>query len=142
MEIREKPFEKELYGTLKPVPEGQKPGQVMFAAMDATWAAVRASQARTKGINHILYSGSKQVFAGVEVESQPPAGLEKVDVRFGRYAYHRLVGGYDQIAGAYQGLNELIAERKLTPSGESMEIYGHHSEDPAEQVTEILIGLR
>lgn len=143
VEIISVPFHKELYGVSMPVEPGQKPGEVMFKAMDETWKLVRANKLQTKGINHILYTENSSVFAGVEVVGEPliPPGLQWLDVEFPRYAYYRHVGGYDLLPAVYQAINQEIAAKHETPSGESMEIYGHATDDPNQQVTEILIGL-
>ena len=143
LEIRNTPFNKRLYGISKPILEGQKPVEVMFAAMDEMWRRVRASQVPNRGINHILYSGNTSVFAGVEVDGDVPAvaGLQPVDVHFSRYAYYRHIGPYTQLPLAYQEIDRELAARDLRTTADSMEIYGHASQDPEKQVTEILIGL-
>ncbi len=143
VEIRETPFHKHLYGISKPVAKNQAPGKVMFTAMDETWQKVRANQIHTQGINHILYSQNTSVFAGVEIEGDIPAtaGLEQMDIHFPRYTYYRLSGPYDQIPAAYEQIDKEITKRKLNRTGNSMEIYGHWSEDPQQLVTEILVEL-
>lgn len=143
VEIRHSPFHKQLYGVSMPVLAGQKPGEMMFKAMDETWAIVRSKQIQTKGINHILYSGNSNVFAGVEVvdETPVPANLQKIDIVFPRYAYYKHTGPYDLLPAVYQEIDNEIAAQHLTTSGDSMEIYGHATDDPNQQVTEILIGL-
>lgn len=143
LEIRDTPFNKRLFGISKPVLDGQKPVDAMFAAMDETWAKVRANQVRNQGINHILYTGNTSVFAGVEVYGNVPAaaGLQPVDVHFSHYAYYRFTGPFTRLGDVYREIDQEIANRKLATTSESMEIYGHASEDPEKQVTEILIGL-
>jgi len=143
VEIRNLPFSRRLYGVSMPVLAGQKPGEVMFKAMDATWAIVRAHQIRTTGINHILYFGHSKVFAGVEVDDATPLppSLEKIDVEFPRYVYYHHTGAYDLLPAVYQAMAHEITAQNLTRSGISMEIYGHANDDPNQQVTEILIGL-
>ncbi len=144
VEIRNQPFDKRLYGISKPVMSGQKPGDVMFKAMDEMWGIVRGSQVRNKGINHIFYSGNSLVYAGVELENGGPApsGLTQRDVHFSRYVYYHLEGPYSLIPTAYQEIHNEIAAQNLTTTGESMEIYGHASADPDKQVTEILVGVQ
>ena len=143
VEIRNAPFHKRLYGVAMPVPAGQRPGQVMFKAMDAMWGIVRAKQIRTTGINHILYTGNTSVFAGVEVvgATPPPADLQEMDVEFGLYAYYHHTGPYDLLPAVYEAMAQEMRAQNLTKSGMSMEIYGHATDDPNQQVTEILIGL-
>jgi len=143
VEIRNVPFQKRLYGVSMPVPAGQKPGEVMFKAMDATWGIVRARQIRTTGINHIVYTGNVRVFAGVEVvgAAPPPADLQEMDVEFARYAYYHHTGPYDLLGAVYEAMAQEMAAQNLTKSGKSMEIYGHAKDDPNQQVTEILIGI-
>jgi hypothetical protein len=144
MDIRDLPFNKRLYGTFKPVGEGQKPGQVMFAAMDETWAVIRANNLHTTGINHILYTGNTGVFAGVDIpnENDSTASLQRVDIHFSRYVYYCHTGAYSLMSGVYAEINEQINAKKLAPTGESMEIYGHWNKDESKLVTEILIAVQ
>jgi hypothetical protein len=143
-EIREIPFEKRLYGRSRPVLEGQKPVDAMFAAMDETWGIVRSNSIPNAGMNHIVYSNAGQVFAGVEISGDVDLswGLEQVDLVIPRYIYYRHVGAYNLLGQAYAAVDAEIAARGLVPSGLSLEIYGHWSEDPAKLVTELLIGLK
>ena len=143
LEIRDTPFTKHLYGIYKPVQEGQKLVDAMVAAMDETWRKVRANQIANQGINHILYNGNKRVFAGIEVNGDLPstAGLQPVDIHFARYIYYRFTGSFTRLGEVYQEIERDIAARNLTTTSDSMEIYGHASENPEKQVTEILIEL-
>ena len=143
LEIREIPFEKTLYGCHKAVGEGQKPADAMFAAMDETWGIVRQNKIANGGLNHVLYTSNRSVFAGLEIE--PPIlavwGLAEMRVSFPRYAYCRHAGSYDLLGEAYQFITKEIAARGLATSAMSMEIYGHWNEDAAKLVTEILVAL-
>jgi predicted transcriptional regulator YdeE len=144
LDVRDAPFQKSLYGVSKPVPTGQKPGQVMFAAMDSLWGILRAHAIPNAGINHILYNGAASVFAGVELESPPDLslGLQHIDVQIPRYAYYRHVGPYDQLGDVYRSVHEQIAALRLALGPLSLEIYGHWDADPSKLVTEILITLK
>jgi hypothetical protein len=143
-EIREIPFEKRLYGRSKPVLENQKPVDAMFAAMDETWGIMRGNSIPHGGLNHIVYTGAKHVFAGLEISGgvDPSWGLEQVDLVLPRYLYYRHSGAYDLLGQAYALANAEIAARVLVTSGLSLEIYGHWNEDSAKLVTELLIGLK
>jgi hypothetical protein len=68
--------------------------------------------------------------------------LEQVDLFIPRYVYYRHVGPYDLLGQAYSSMNAEIAAKGLVTSGLSLEIYGHHSPDPAQSVVELFIGLR
>ncbi len=143
-EIREIPFAKRLYGRSKPVLENQKPVEAMFAAMNETWEIVRSNSIPNAGLNHILYTQAQQVFAGLEITSriEPAWGLEQVDLALPRYIYYRHTGAYDLLGQAYARVAAEITARGLATSGMSLEIYGHWNEDPAQLVTELLIGLK
>jgi hypothetical protein len=143
-EIREIPFEKLLFGRSKPVLQNQKPVDAMFAAMDETWKIVRGNSIPNAGLNHIVYTNAHQVFAGVEIAGSVDAswGLEQVDLVIPRYIYYRHVGAYDLLGQAYSSVNAEITAKGLVTSGLSLEIYGHWSEDTANLVTELLIGLK
>ena len=143
LEIRDVPYQKRLYGISIPVLSGQKPGEVMFSAMDALWSILRANAVPNAGVNHILYTAGTSVFAGVEIESSPdPAlGLERIDVQIPRYAYYRHAGPYNQLGDVYRSVYEQIDSMHLAAGPLSLEIYGHWDADPSKLVTEILIGL-
>jgi effector-binding domain-containing protein len=142
-EIRESPFEKRLFGRTKPVLENQRPVEAMFAAMDETWAIVREHSISNEGMNHVVYTGGQQVFAGVQIEGswEPSWGLEQVDLVLPRYLYYRHVGTYDLLGEAYSQIDEAIDAKGLERTGLSLEIYGHWDDNPAKLVTEILIGI-
>jgi hypothetical protein len=143
-EIRETPFEKRLYGRSKSILENQTPRTVMFAAMDETWGIVRGRAVPNAGLNHIIYTNARQVFAGLEISVtvDPSWGLERVDLVIPRYLYYRHVGPYDLLAGVYRRIDAEIDVKGLTRTGQSLEIYGHWNDNPSELVTEILIGLK
>jgi effector-binding domain-containing protein len=143
LEIRDLPFERKLFGCARAVSEGQKPGEVMFAAMDEMWAIVRQHSLSTDGINHIVYTGSRQVFAGVEIQSPISAdwGLAEMNLKIPRYAYYRHVGAYDLLGEAYRTIQRDLDARGLKTTELSLEIYGHWNENPAKLVTEIIHAL-
>ncbi len=144
LRFREIPFEKRLYGRSKPVLESQKPADAMFAAMDETWGIVRANSIPNAGLNHIVYTNTHRVFAGLEIVGSVDTswGLEQVDLVMPRYLYYRHVGAYDLLGQAYATMNAEIAAKGLARTGLSVEIYGHWSEDLAKLVTELLIGVK
>ena len=128
----------------KPVLENQKPVDAMFAAMDETWGIVRGNSIPNAGLNHIVYTNARHVFAGLEIigDVDTSWGLEQVDLVIPRYIYYRHVGAYDLLGQAYSSVNAEIAAKGLETTGLSLEIYGHWSEDSAKLVTELLIGLK
>jgi hypothetical protein len=143
-EIRETPFKTRLYGRTKPVLENQKPVDAMFAAMDELWGIVRGNSIPNAGLNHIVYTNAHQVFAGLEITGNvdPAWGLEPLDLVIPRYIYYRHGGAYDLLGQAYANVDAEIAAKGLVTTGLSLEIYGHWSEDPAQLITELLIGIQ
>jgi effector-binding domain-containing protein len=105
------------------------------------WAAVRAAGAAA-GRNVMLYRDARpSVEVGVEllgpwvargrvVESALPAGPAARTVAAGAPT----AAG---IAAAYERLDQWGRDHGHSPDAPSLEIYSHHSEDPAEMYTEV-----
>jgi effector-binding domain-containing protein len=84
------------------------------------------------------------MFVGVELKpnAQAPAGLEPLEFELLRYLEHLHVGPYQALPAKWQALKDDLAARGETIGSPSLEIYGHHCDDPAKAETTILIGLQ
>ncbi|PQO44237.1 hypothetical protein [Blastopirellula marina] len=141
-EIHDTPLTLQLYGKSAPI-GNDAIGAVGLRLMDAVWRIVAASRIETTGINHWVYLPQGRLFVGVAIpsggENQPE--LEACSVTLRRYLRHLHVGPYQALPAKWQALKQRIADRGDVIGPKSLEIYGHHCDDPARMETTILIGL-
>jgi hypothetical protein len=143
MEIIETPIRFCLYGKVSAV-QNNCFGDVGLRLMNEMWKIVKVSHAATSGINHWVYLPDGRMFVGVELlnTTQIPELLEPLEFELQRYVKHLHIGPYQALAEKWKAL-----KAELTTCGEkigspSLEIYGHHCDDPSKLETTILIGLQ
>lgn len=141
-EISETPLRFQLHGQSSAVPGGRY-GEVGLRLMDAMWGIVRQGGVATTGINHWVYLPEGRLFVGVELlpNASAPAGLEPLTFELGRHLRHVHVGAYQALPAKWAALRAELSARGETIGSPSLEVYGHHCEDPAQQETTILISL-
>lgn len=126
--------------------ENERYGEVGFRLMNEMWQVVKQSKIATMGINHWVYLPEGRMFVGVELQlPQPtslPASLQPLEFEIRRYLKHVHVGPYQDLPAKWKVLKAELASRGETIGSPSLEIYGHHSPDPAKAETTILIGLK
>lgn len=143
IEIGTSPLEFHLCGLGSQVDNSQF-GAVGMRLMNELWSTVRAAQVPTKGTNHWVYLADRSMFVGVELqdrEAAVPQPLKGLDVRLSRYAKHVHVGPYQELPAKWLALTGELAARGEVIRNPSLEVYGHHSDEPGKQETTILIGL-
>jgi|SRR5579872_4001564 len=145
IEIVEKPIRFRLHG-IAGVVENERFGEVGFRLMNQMWQVVKGAGILTTGINHWVYLPDQRMFTGVELRSpaQSPSAdqLELLEFELPRYMQHLHVGPYQALPQKWADLKaELIARGEVMGSP-SLEIYGHHGDDPAKLETTIVIGLQ
>ncbi len=118
-------------------------GPVGMKLMNELWRIVKETATPNSGINHWVYLPGSRMFTGVELlpEARVPAGLETLRFELPRYLHHLHVGPYQGLPAKWMALKTEIAARGERMGAYSLEIYGHHSDDPAKTETTILIGL-
>jgi hypothetical protein len=145
IEIVETPIRFQLHGIGSVVETGQY-GAVGFRLMDEMWRAVRDAQIATTGINHWVYLPEGRMFVGVELRGPLPAPipqpLERLEFVLARSLRHLHVGPYQQLPQKWNDLKAELNSRGEVLGSPSLEIYGHHCDDPRKLETTILIGLR
>ncbi|MFO1094328.1 MAG: GyrI-like domain-containing protein [Planctomycetaceae bacterium] len=143
IEIIETPLRFQLHGKSSLVPDNRF-GEVGMRLMGEMWAIVKQTGTATTGINHWVYLADGQMFTGVELRpgAQAPAGLESLHFELPRYLKHLHVGPYQALPEKWQALKNEIAARGEAIGSPSLEVYGHHGDDPAKLETTILIGLQ
>jgi GyrI-like small molecule binding domain len=145
IEIIEAPIRFHLYG-ISGVVENERYGEVGFRLMNEMWRAVKGAEVPTTGINHWVYLPDHRMFVGVELRSpsQPPpsAPLEPLEFELPRYLKHVHVGPYQMLPQKWQALKAELVARGEVIGSPSLEVYGHHGDDPAKLETTILIGLQ
>jgi len=143
MAIVDAPISFDLHGIMTTAPNRDF-ARAGVRSMDAMWAALRAAGTPNTGINHWVYLPDDALFVGVELApgASAPAPLEPLRVELGRHLQHLHVGPYQALPAKWQALKAELAARGETLIGRSLEIYGHHTDDPAKLETTILIGLR
>ncbi|HZZ73025.1 MAG TPA: hypothetical protein VFE24_12295 [Pirellulales bacterium] len=144
IEIVDEPIQFRLHG-LGDFIGKERCSDVGLRLMNQLWKAVKTAQIATTGINHWVYLPAGKLFVGVELRTTPSdptsVPLESLDFELPRHLRHLHVGPYQELPQTWQALKaELTAcgERVCPPS---VEIYGHHHDDPSKLETTILIGL-
>lgn len=140
--IVEKPKHFLLFGKSSAV-ENHAYGQVGIKLMDELWKIVKQASAANTGINHWVYLPNGRMFTGVELLSPTtvPEGLERLEFEIPRYLTHLHVGPYQNLPEKWQMLKEKLAAQNETMGPHSLEVYGHHCDDPNKLETTIVIGL-
>lgn len=142
-EFIESPIRFSLHGMSSDVPNNGI-GEVGMKLMDELWRLVRQSNTSTLGINYWVYLPGGRIFAGVELQPNAiaPDGLEPLEFEIKRYLKHVHIGPYQALPGKWQALKDELAAGGETIGSPSLEVYGHHCEDPSKTETTILIGLQ
>ncbi|MBN9120772.1 MAG: GyrI-like domain-containing protein [Planctomycetes bacterium] len=145
VEIVEEPIRFHLHG-IRGVVENEQCGEVGFRLMNQMWQVVKGARIPTTGINHWVYLPDNKMFVGVEFRSPErsptPDQLEPVEFDLQRYTKHVHVGPYQALPQKWTDLKAELAARGEVIGSPSLEIYGHHCDDPTRLETTILIGLR
>jgi hypothetical protein len=145
IEIVEMPVRFRLHG-IGGIVENERYGEVGLRLMNEMWQAVEGAGVPTTGINHWVYLPDGRMFVGVELRNpQPlptPDPLEPLEFELGRYMKHVHVGPYQALPQKWTDLKAELAARDEVIGSPSLEVYGHHCDDPSKLETTILIGLR
>ena len=142
IEIIETPIRFYLYGQSSSVPNNSF-GEVGMKLMNEMWRIVKDSQAGTTGINHWVYLPDNRMFVGVQLlpDSRLHELLKPMAFELLRYLKHVHVGPYQALPSKWASLKSRLASCGETISSPSLEIYGHHCDDPSKTETTILIAL-
>lgn len=142
IEIVESPIHFHLYGLASPV-ENNQYGPVGLRLMDQMWHVVKQARTPNTGINHWVYLQDGSMFVGVELSpsATAPEPLQPLTFELPRYLKHVHIGPYDALPVKWQALKAELTARGETIAWPSLEVYGHHCEDPAKQETTILLAL-
>jgi hypothetical protein len=142
IEIVETPICFHLHGLSSPV-ENHQYGQAGLKLMDEMWRAVKSTHTGNTGINHWVYLSDNRMFVGVQLlpDATAPQPLQPLAFELPRYLKHLHIGPYHALPAKWQSLKAELTARGETISWPSLEVYGHHCDDPAKQETTILLGL-
>lgn len=143
IEIIETPIRFHLHGLASRV-QGNNFGEVGMELMNEMWKIVKESNTANSGINHWVYLPDGKMFVGVELlqNTRSPEQLEPLIFELQRHLKHVHVGPYQALPAKWASMKSALAGRGETISSPSLEIYGHHFEDPSKLETTILIGLQ
>lgn len=143
IEIIESPIRFHLHG-VGGVVEGERYAEVGLRLMNEMWQAVKGAKIPTTGMNHWVYLPDDRMFVGVELRSPSlaPGQLEPLEFELPRYLKHVHVGPYQALPQKWKELKAELAARGEIIGSPSLEVYGHHCDNPAKSETTILIGLR
>jgi hypothetical protein len=145
IEFINQPIRFQLHG-IGSVVESERFGEVGLRLMNEMWQVVKSAGIPTTGINHWVYLPDGRMFVGVELRNaqQIPtsAQLEPLDFELQRYMKHVHVGPYQALPHKWKELKAELAVRGEIIGSPSLEIYGHHCDDPSKLETTILIGLQ
>ena len=144
LEIIETPIRFCLYG-ISGVVENERYGEVGFRLMNEMWRVVKSTSTPTTGINHWVYLPDRRMFVGVELQQTRqfliPDLLEPLEFEIKRYLRHLHVGPYQALPQKWSALKAELAAGGEVIGDYSLEIYGHHCDDPSKLETSILMGL-
>lgn len=144
-EIVEQPIRFHLHG-IAGVVENRRYSEVGLRLMNEMWRVVKGAKTPTTGINHWVYLPEHRMFVGVQLrnpqQSPIPEQLEPLEFEFQRYLLHLHVGPYQELPQKWNELQTELVARGEVIGSPSLEIYGHHCEEPSELETTILIGLK
>jgi hypothetical protein len=144
-EIVETPVRFHLYGIGGNV-ENERYGEVGFRLMNEMWPVVKGAKIPTTGTNYWVYLPHGRMFVGVELRKPQPLStpdpLEPLEFELKRYLKHVHIGPYQALPQKWKELKAERAARGEEMGSPSLEVYGHHCDDPARLETTILIGLQ
>ena len=145
VEIVETPLRFHLHG-IGGVVENERYGEVGLRLMDEMWQVVKGAKIPTTGINHWAYLPDGRMFVGVELRNPQqfptPAPLEPLEFELLRYMKHVHVGPYQELPQKWKDLQAELVARGEVIGSPSLEVYGHHCEEPTKLETTILICLQ
>jgi hypothetical protein len=145
IEFIDEPIRFHLHG-IGGVVENERYGEVGLRLMNEMWQVVKSAQIPTTGINHWVYLPDGRMFVGVELRNAQqisiPEPLEPLEFELQRYMKHVHVGPYQALPQKWKELKTELAVRGEIIGSPSLEIYGHHCDEPSSSETTILIGLQ
>lgn len=145
IEIIEEPIRFHLHG-IGGVVENEKYGEVGLRLMNEMWPVVKGAGIPTTGINHWVYLPAGRMFVGVEfrnpIQVPIPDPLEPLALELQRFLKHVHIGPYQALPQKWKELKAELSARGETIAAPSLEIYGHHCDEPSKLETTILIGLQ
>jgi hypothetical protein len=145
IEIIDEPIRFHLHGIGGAV-ENERYAEVGMRLMNEMWQAVKWANIPTTGINHWVYLPDGRMFVGVELRNAQqiptPDPLEPLEFELQRHMKHVHVGPYQALPQKWKDLKAEIAVRGEIIGSPSLEIYGHHCDEPSKLETTILIGLQ
>lgn len=143
-EIIEEPIRFHLHG-IGGVVENERYGEVGLRLMNAMWQVVKEAKIPTTGINHWVYLPEDRMFVGVQLrnpqQAPPPDQLAPLEIELPLYLKHVHVGPYQALPQKWKDLKAELAARGEAIGSPSLEVYGHHCDEPSKLETTILIGL-
>jgi hypothetical protein len=145
IEIIEEPIRFHLHG-IGGVVENERYGEVGLRLMNEMWQVVKSARIPTTGTNHWVYLPDGRMFVGVELRNaqQIPMlnQLEPLEFELPRHMKHVHVGPYQALPQKWKELKTELAARGEVISSPSLEVYGHHCDEPSKLETTIMIGLQ
>ena len=115
-----------------------------FKLMDKMWQVVKTNKLENKGENIWIYEENNAVFAGVELNNIPAAGitLENKKLSLAKYGYHKHIGSYSLIKQAGQYMKNELKSKGFEIIFPYIEIYGHWVNDESKLETELIMHLK
>jgi len=144
LEVKTAPFHRKLIGLAGKRADGQCFGDAGKALMHQLWPALESMSVEHHGVMHWVYDSMHDLFVGVEPTNEgmeAPEGVEYRYINSHRRLEYLHVGSYDELPDIWEKLLAEAESLKETRLGPDMEIYDHHSDDPKDCQTTIMIGL-
>jgi hypothetical protein len=145
IEIIEEPIRFHLHG-IGGVVENERYAEVGLRLMNEMWQVIKGAGIPTTGINHWVYLPDGRMLVGVELrhaqQIPTPDQLEPLEFELQRHMKHIHIGPYQALPQKWKDLKAELAARGEVIGSPSLEIYGHHCDEPSKLETTILIGLQ
>jgi len=114
-----------------------------FKLSGKMWNTVKSNSLKNKGKNTWVYETNHMVFASVELDETPAAGIdiEHKVITLTKYAYYKHIGPYQLLKQAGQNMNDELRSKGFNLGLPYIEIYGHWTNDETKLETELLVSL-
>jgi hypothetical protein len=115
-----------------------------FQLSGRMWDVIKFNNLKNKGKNIWVYEPEDQVFAGVELETDPPRGIdiEQKNMVLRKYAYFKHIGPYNLTKQTGIAMTNELKKRGFETGLPYIEIYGHWTADESKSETELLMSLQ
>jgi hypothetical protein len=117
--------------------------ETAFTLSDRMWELLKEHNIPNKGKNIWVYDADDQVFAGVELQTDPPYRnlLQQKHISLSRFAYYKHIGPYNLLKKVGAEMRAGLSRQGLVSRFPYIEIYGHWTNDESTCETELIMAF-